>query len=82
MMLESAPDAQVLRKRAEFMRTAYLRAKFVALWSALENWFARQHERELEEYLADSQNLADLEARMRRYSVKRNAFGLNTPNFD
>jgi hypothetical protein len=77
-----APDALTLRNGAEFTRAAYLRNKLELLWSALENWFARQHERELEDYLADSQNLADLETRMRRHSIKRNAFGLNTPNFD
>jgi hypothetical protein len=77
-----ATDAQALRINAEFTRTAYLRNRLELLWTALENWFARQHERELEDYLADSQNLADLETRMRRFSVKRNAFGLNTPNFD
>jgi hypothetical protein len=73
---------QAVRNRAEFMRMAYLRAGLEVFWTAVENWFARQHEREFEDYLADSQNLADLEARMRRYSIKRNAFGLNTPNFD
>jgi hypothetical protein len=78
----AAVDVQALRSRAEFMRTTYLRARLEAFWTALENWFARHHDRELESYLADSQNLADLEARMRRYSIKRNAFGLNTPNFD
>ena len=77
-----APDAQALRSGAEFTRTAYLRNKLELLWTALENWFGRQREREFEDYLADSQNLADLESRMRRYSIKRNAFGLNTPNFD
>jgi hypothetical protein len=77
-----ALDIQAVRRRAEFMRATYLRGRLEALWTALENWFARQHARELEDYLAESQNLADLEARMRRYSIKRNAFGLNTPNFD
>jgi hypothetical protein len=76
------PDSQALRRNAEFTRTAYLRNKLELLWTALENWFAYQRERELEDYLADSQNLADLETRMRHYSIKRNAFGLNTPNFE
>jgi hypothetical protein len=77
-----APDALAVRNRAEFMRTAYLRAKLEAFWDAIEGWFERQQDRELEDYLADSQNLADLETRMRRHSIKRNAFGLNSPNFD
>jgi len=76
------PDIQAIRRRAEAMRTAYIRGKVEAVFAALENWYARLRQREFEEYLAGSQNLAELESRMRRYTVKRSAFGMMNANFD
>ncbi len=48
----------------------------------IENWFARRQQRELENYLADSQSLAELESRMRRYASRRIPFGRMGPDFD
>jgi hypothetical protein len=69
-------DIQAIRRRAEAMRTAYIRSTLEAAWSAIESWFAGRQQRELENYLADSQSVAELESRMRRYASKRMPFGL------
>jgi hypothetical protein len=76
------PDIAAIKRRAEAMRNAYIRSLVHAAFAALENWFARRQQQELEDYLADSQNLADLESRMRRYAGKRAAFDLSMPHFD
>jgi hypothetical protein len=76
------PDIPAIKRRAEAMRNAYIRSLFIAAFLALENWFARRQQQDLEDYLADSQNLADLESRMRRYAGKRGAFDLAMPHFD
>jgi hypothetical protein len=75
-------DVQIIRHDAESMRTAWIRGKLEAVWLALENWLERRRQRELEGYLADSQNLADLEARIRRYTFNRTPFGLMDRNCD
>jgi hypothetical protein len=75
-------DVAAIKRRAETMRTAYIRGLVAAAFAALENWFARRQQQDLEDYLADAQNLADLESRMRRYAGKRAAFDLAIPHFD
>jgi hypothetical protein len=76
------PDIAAIKRSAEAMRNAYILSLLQAAFAALENWFARLQQQELEDYLADSQNLADLESRMRRYAARRTAFDLTMPHFD
>jgi hypothetical protein len=75
-------DIQAIRRRAEAMRAAYIRSRLDAVWSAIESWFARRQQRELENYLADSQSLAELESRMRRYALRRAPFGCMGPDYE
>jgi hypothetical protein len=75
-------DIQAIRRRAEALRAAYIRSRLDAVWSAIENWFARRQQRELENYLADSQSLAELESRMRQYAARRMPFGCMGPDYD
>src|SRR5271165_24038 len=63
-----------LERQARAMRAAYVFELLKWMLSAIDNWFARRAQRELEDYLAESQNLADLEARMRRYAARRAPF--------
>lgn len=75
-------DVESVRRQAEAARAAWIRGTLSALWLVFENWLERHRQRELEEYLEDSQNLAELEARMRRYTNKRVPFGLASPDYD
>jgi hypothetical protein len=81
-LLPGRPDIQAIRRRAEAMRAAYVRSRLDAVWAAIETWFARRQQRELESYLADSQSLAELESRMRRYASRRMPFGCMGPDYD
>lgn len=63
-----------LEQEARAMRAAYTFHLLKWVLTAIDNWFARRAQRDLEDYLAESQNLADLEARMRRYAARRAPF--------
>jgi hypothetical protein len=71
-----------LEQHARAMRSAYLLRIIKSIISAVENWFERRAQRDLEDYLAASQNLADLESRMRRYADKRLLFNAMGPHYD
>jgi hypothetical protein len=49
------PDIPAIKRRAEAMRTAYIRSVIQAAFAAIENWFARRQQQDLEDYLAGSQ---------------------------
>jgi hypothetical protein len=65
-----------LEQQARAMRAVYIFQLLKWALTAIDNWFARRAQRDLEDYLAESQNLADLEARMRRYAARRAPFNL------
>ena len=63
------PDADVatLERQAKAARSAWVGSKLKSYYEALVRKFARGGPSELENYLAASQNLADLEERILRY---------------
>lgn len=63
-----------LEQEARAMRAAVMLRMAKSMIAAIDNWFDRRAQRQLEEYLAASQNLSDLEARMRRYTDKGSPF--------
>lgn len=71
MRAESAPQPGVataeLERQARATRTAWVGSKLKSYYEALVRKFERAGQAELENYLAASQNLADLEERIRRY---------------
>jgi hypothetical protein len=71
-----------LEQQARAMRSAYLLKLIKTGLGALESWFERRAQRDLEDYLAASQNLADLESRMRRYADKHPLFNAMGPHYD
>jgi hypothetical protein len=68
---ESAPklevDAPALVRQASAARSAWIGSKLKSYYEALVRKFARGGQSEMENYLAASQSLADLEERIRRY---------------
>src|ERR1039458_3137613 len=68
---ESAPklevDAPALVRQAIAARSAWIGSKLKSYYEALVRKFARGGQSEMENYLAASQSLADLEERIRRY---------------
>lgn len=71
-----------LEQHARAMRSAYLLKTIKAIIFAVESWFDRRAQRDLEDYLAASQNLADLESRMRRYEDKTSLFSSRGLRYD
>ena len=59
-------DPWTIERRAKVLRAAFIRSLFKSFYDRLSRWFDRREMAEREEYLAASQNLAELEARMRR----------------
>jgi hypothetical protein len=55
-----------IETRARAMRAAYIGALLGRLWDRFEAWLEKGRREREEAYLAQSENLADLEARMRR----------------
>jgi hypothetical protein len=55
-----------IEARARAMRAAYIGALLGRLWDRFEGWLERGRYARDEAYLAKAENLADLEARMRR----------------
>jgi hypothetical protein len=64
-----------LEQQARAMRAECIARTFRGWLAAIDNWFERRRQQELDDYLAASQNLADLEVRMRRFTEK-------VPQFD
>ena len=68
---DSAPDLEAdvarLMRQASAARSAWIGSKLKSYYEALVRKFERAGQSELENYLAASQNLADLEERIRRY---------------
>lgn len=68
---ESAPELEVdvatLERQARAARAAWIGSKLKSYYEALVRKFARGGQAEMENYLAASQNLADLEERIHRF---------------
>lgn len=64
---EPALDLAVIEERARAARAAWIGSKLKPYYEALLRKFARGGQGEMEEFLAASQSLADLEERIRRY---------------
>jgi hypothetical protein len=60
-------DLAALERRARAARSAWVGSQLKYYYQALVNKFERAGQSELEHYLAASENLADLEARIRRF---------------
>jgi hypothetical protein len=60
-------DAAALERQARATRSGWVGSKLKPYYEALVRKFARAGPAEMENYLAASQNLADLEQRIRRY---------------
>ena len=60
-------DVPTLVRQARAARDAWIGSKLKSYYEALVRKFARGGQSEMENYLAASQNLADLEERIRRY---------------
>lgn len=43
-----------------------------SIWLAIKNWFENADRRDLERYLSQAQNHADLETRMRKWQDNKN----------
>src|SRR5476649_2231772 len=71
MRAESAPergvDAAALQRQARATSRVWVGSKLKSYYEALVRKFERAGQAEMENYLAASQNLADLEERIRRY---------------
>lgn len=71
MRAEGAPepgvDAAALERQARAARSVWVGSKLKSFYEALVRKFERAGQAEMENYLAASQNLADLEERIRRY---------------
>ena len=64
---EAGDDAAAPRRQARTRRSAWVGSKLNPYYEALVRKFERAGQAEMENYLAASQNLADLEERIRRY---------------
>jgi hypothetical protein len=68
---ESVPEARVdvaaIEQQARAARSVWIGSKLKSYYEALVRKFARGGQAEMENYLAASQSLADLEDRIRRY---------------
>lgn len=68
---EQAPgleiDLAAIEAQARAARSAWIGSKLKSFYEALVRKFARGGEAEMENYLAASHNLADLDERIRRY---------------
>jgi len=60
-------DPAALERRARAARSAWVGSKLKAYYQALVDKFERAGRSQLENYLAASENLADLEDRIRRF---------------
>jgi hypothetical protein len=60
-------DSAALERRARAARSAWVGSKLKSYYQALVDKFERAGRSELENYLAASENLADLEDRIRRF---------------
>ncbi len=67
-------DIFEIERQARALRAAYMLRSFKAMLFAIDKWFTRRAQNDLESYLANSQNLADLESRMRRYGDQHSPF--------
>jgi hypothetical protein len=71
MRAENAPgprvDAAALERQARAPRSGWVGSKLKPYYEALVRKFERAGQAEMENYLAASQSLADLEERIRRY---------------
>ncbi len=67
-------DIFEIERQARALRAAYMLRTFKAMIFAIDKWFTRRAQNDLESYLAASQNLADLESRMRRYGDQHAPF--------
>ncbi len=71
MRTESVPepgvDVAAIERQAGAARSAWVGSKLKSFYEALVRKFERGGQAEMENYLAASQNLADLEERIRRY---------------
>jgi hypothetical protein len=67
-------DIFEIERQARALRAAYMLRSFKAMLFAIDQWFTRRAQNDLESYLASSQNLADLESRMRRYGDQHSPF--------
>lgn len=71
MPLENAPDSGVdvveIERQARAARSAWVGSKLKSYYEALVRKFERAGQAEMENYLAASQSLADLEERIRHY---------------
>jgi hypothetical protein len=78
MRFESAPelgaDAVELERQARAARSAWVGGKLKSFFEALVRKFERAGQAEMEDYLAASQSLADLEERIHRYERKRSGY--------
>jgi hypothetical protein len=67
---ESSLDTAALEQRARTARSAWVGSKLKSFYQNLVRRLERAGQSEMENYLAASQNLADLEERIRRYERK------------
>ncbi len=65
---EPGLDLAAVEERARAARSAWIGSKLKSYYEALVRKFEKAGEAEVENYLAASQNLADLEERIRRYA--------------
>ena len=68
---EPARDIAATEKRTRAARNTWVGSKLKSYYEVLVRKFARAGQSELENYLAASQNLADLEDRIRRYQRRQ-----------
>ena len=65
--LETGIDAAEPKRQARAARSTWVGSKLKTYYEALVRKFERAGQAEMENYLAASENLADLEERIRRY---------------
>ncbi|MBE0620528.1 MAG: hypothetical protein IH605_08060 [Burkholderiales bacterium] len=68
---EPALNLAAIEERARAARSAWIGSKLKSYYEALVRKFEKAGEAEMENYLAASQSLADLEERIRRYERTR-----------
>jgi len=59
-------DLAEIERQARALRAAAVQSAFASLWSWVERFFETARRRRIEEYLARSQSVAELEARLRK----------------
>lgn len=65
-------DIAEIERQARALRAATVQSALVSFWSWAERFFETARRRRMEEYLARSQSIAELEARLRRLEREGN----------